>query len=72
MRPRMAQHGSAEFDMATRWKALYDNEKMRREELDAHLKENRRQLEREMDQFHHHEEANYLRIRTLYKSCTNR
>ena len=41
---------------------LYDNEKVRQDEVEAHLKENRWQLEHEMEQYHHHEEANYLRL----------
>ena len=63
--PRMAQPGSPEFDFAMRFKALYENEKTRRDELDSQLKETRNQLEAEMENFKHHEHANVLRLRKL-------
>ena len=53
--PRFATPGSAEFDMAARWCAVYDNEKMRQTELDGQLKDARSQLMQEMDQFNRHD-----------------
>ena len=61
--PRMAQPGTPEFEYAMRWKGLYENEKARKDELEAILADNRKQLEAEMEQFRHHEHANFLRIR---------
>lgn len=46
--PRFAQPGSLEYDVAGRWKAHYDSEKMQREELEQRLKEGRNLLQQDM------------------------
>ena len=53
--PRFATPGSAEYDMAARWCAVYDNEKARQSELELQLKDSRNQLMQEMEQFNRHD-----------------
>ena len=55
--------------MASRWCAVYDNEKARRDELEAQLKEARNQLRQDMEKFNRHdfmqEHTMQLRAREL-------
>ena len=59
----MALPGTPEYDFAMRWKNLYDAERKVRDEVEAQLKEQRRLLEMDTGQFHHHEHAALLRQR---------
>ena len=64
--PRMALPGTPEFDFGMRWKNLYDAETRVREEVEGQLKEQRRILEVDTDQFHHYEHATLIRQRKLF------
>ncbi len=61
--PRMAIPGTPEYDFAMRWKNLYNAEAKVRDEVEGQLKDQRRFLEGETDQFHHLENATILRQR---------
>ena len=62
----MAMPGTAEFEFGMRWKAVYDNEKKVRDEVEAQLKDQRKLMEAETDQFHHHEHAALIRQRKYW------
>ncbi|VDP03832.1 unnamed protein product [Soboliphyme baturini] len=47
--PRFASHGSFEYEFGTRWKELYQMERIKREQLEQEFKEARQRLENDMD-----------------------
>lgn len=49
MPPRFAQPGTMEFAVASRWKQLYEEEKLQREELEQRLKQVRNSLQENME-----------------------
>jgi len=46
--PRFAQPGTLEYEVASRWKAHYENERVQREELEQTLKQARNALQNEL------------------------
>lgn len=62
----MAVPGSPEFEFALRWKTLYDAENKVKTEVDSRLKEQRKLLEADTEQFHHHEHVANIRQRMKY------
>ncbi|KRZ79986.1 Non-POU domain-containing octamer-binding protein, partial [Trichinella papuae] len=59
--PRFAPPGTFEFEYGNRWKALYEVEQLKRDELERQLKEARMQLENEMEMMREDYRAMVLR-----------
>eukprot|EP00731_Ephydatia_muelleri_P031882 Em0023g389a len=48
--PRFAEPGTIEFEIASRWAAFYDHEKVMRDELEVRVKEEKANVEKEIQQ----------------------
>jgi proline- and glutamine-rich splicing factor len=61
--PRLAEHGTFEFEFANRWKKLYELEQQKRDHLEKEIEEGRRSLDEQMEYAIYEHEANLLRER---------
>lgn len=59
--PRLAEHGTFEYEYAMRWKKLYEVEKQKRNILEKEIVEARYQLEEQMEYSLYEHEASLLR-----------
>ena len=48
--PRFAEPGTIEYEVASRWAAFYDREKVLRDELEVRVKEEKANVEKEIQQ----------------------
>ena len=59
--PRFAHPGTLEFEVASRWKAHYESERVQREELEQNLKQARNALQSEMQNMKEQHQTMLLR-----------
>lgn len=72
MPPRFATPGTPEFDMASRWCAVYDNERARRDELEQQLTDSQMQLRRDTEQFNRQDFMQEQTLSLRARECRER
>jgi len=59
--PRFAHPGTLEFEVASRWKAHYESERVQRDELEQNLKQARNALQTDMQNMKEQHQTMLLR-----------